>query len=72
MLGAEVGKTDTLSLTDPPKLLVFLSKKAERKPVKKKVKLTKVLIDPGHGGKDPGAVGPTGYQEKRANLETLD
>ena len=28
-----------------------------------------VVIDPGHGGKDPGAVGPTGYHEKSANLK---
>ncbi|MBN2225605.1 MAG: N-acetylmuramoyl-L-alanine amidase [Deltaproteobacteria bacterium] len=28
-----------------------------------------VVIDPGHGGKDPGAVGPTGYYEKTANLK---
>jgi N-acetylmuramoyl-L-alanine amidase len=29
---------------------------------------TKILIDPGHGGKDPGAVGPNGYSEKEAAL----
>jgi N-acetylmuramoyl-L-alanine amidase len=28
-----------------------------------------VVIDPGHGGKDPGAVGPTGSYEKTANLK---
>lgn len=27
-----------------------------------------VVIDPGHGGGDPGAIGPTGYKEKDANL----
>ncbi len=27
-----------------------------------------VVIDPGHGGVDPGAVGPTGYYEKTANF----
>lgn len=27
-----------------------------------------IVIDPGHGGKDPGAVGPAGYQEKNAVL----
>ncbi len=27
-----------------------------------------VVIDPGHGGRDPGAVGPTGLQEKDVTL----
>jgi N-acetylmuramoyl-L-alanine amidase len=27
-----------------------------------------IVIDPGHGGRDSGAVGPTGYQEKNFNL----
>lgn len=27
-----------------------------------------VALDPGHGGHDPGAVGPTGLQEKAVNL----
>ena len=27
-----------------------------------------ITIDPGHGGSDPGAIGPTGYQEKNATL----
>jgi N-acetylmuramoyl-L-alanine amidase len=27
-----------------------------------------VMIDPGHGGKDPGATGVTGYREKYVNL----
>ncbi|RMF90060.1 MAG: AMIN domain-containing protein [Nitrospinota bacterium] len=29
----------------------------------------KVVIDPGHGGKDPGAIGPTGLQEKDVVLD---
>ena len=28
----------------------------------------KVILDPGHGGRDPGAVGPTGLREKDVTL----
>ena len=28
----------------------------------------KIGIDPGHGGRDPGAVGPTGIREKDVTL----
>ncbi|MGM3307434.1 N-acetylmuramoyl-L-alanine amidase [Anabaena sp. WFMT] len=28
----------------------------------------KILLDPGHGGKESGAIGPTGYPEKDVNL----
>lgn len=28
-----------------------------------------VILDPGHGGSDPGAVGPSGLKEKEVNLE---
>ena len=30
--------------------------------------MVKICIDPGHGGADPGAVGPTGLREKDVNL----
>lgn len=30
--------------------------------------MSKVGLDPGHGGKDPGAIGPTGLKEKDVNL----
>ena len=29
----------------------------------------KICVDPGHGGRDPGAVGPTDYEEADANLD---
>ena len=31
--------------------------------------LARVVIDPGHGGKDPGAIGPTGLKEKDVVLK---
>jgi len=40
-----------------------------RQPVRGKVKLSKVVIDAGHGGNDPGAIGKNGLREKDVNLD---
>ncbi|PKP60599.1 hypothetical protein CVT91_04845 [Candidatus Atribacteria bacterium HGW-Atribacteria-1] len=47
-----------------------LSAKPEEKPVPKPEITGKrvVIIDPGHGGKDPGAIGPTGLKESEVTL----
>ncbi len=34
-----------------------------------KIKLNKIVIDAGHGGNDPGAVGRSGLKEKNVNLD---
>ena len=39
------------------------SKKKEEK-----VGIYRIILDPGHGGRDPGAIGPTGLQEKEVTL----
>ena len=31
--------------------------------------MSSIAIDPGHGGKDPGAIGPTGLKEKECALK---
>ncbi|MDD5561958.1 MAG: N-acetylmuramoyl-L-alanine amidase [Candidatus Omnitrophica bacterium] len=36
---------------------------------KEKIKLRKVVIDAGHGGNDPGAIGKNGLREKDVNLD---
>jgi N-acetylmuramoyl-L-alanine amidase len=33
------------------------------------LKVSKIVVDPGHGGKDPGAISPTGVKEKDLTLE---
>ena len=57
-LGYE-GTTLKLKLRHPPQLL-----RSRRKPLSG----IKILLDPGHGGKESGAVGPTGLPEKDVNL----
>lgn len=52
------GTTLVLSLRHPPKLS---SRSAS-------LKGAKILLDPGHGGKESGATGPTGIREKEVNL----
>jgi len=32
----------------------------------------KIILDPGHGGKDPGAIGPTGLKEKEITLSVAE
>ena len=76
-------KYDLFSLTDPDRVVIDIFKPGEEAaisetlPAKPEEKPTPgpeitgkrvVIIDPGHGGKDPGAIGPTGLKEKEVTL----
>lgn len=60
-----------LSRHTPSIKLSFHKKRGEpgvqKKPEKPRV-IHKIIIDPGHGGRDPGAVGPSGLTEKEIAL----
>lgn len=48
-----------------PQVSPKYEKRAELKPVPSRI----TVIDPGHGGKEPGAIGPTGLKEKDVVLD---
>jgi len=51
----------------PPEDVPTVRETIARPPVRKRN--FKIVLDPGHGGNFPGAVGPTGLQEKDVNLD---
>lgn len=62
-------KTDyrVFTLSSPPRLVIDFGKSEERNPFFRERKI--VVIDPGHGGDDPGAIGPRGLREKDVTLD---
>ncbi|MBU0568534.1 N-acetylmuramoyl-L-alanine amidase, partial [bacterium] len=52
------------SIPPPPEV-----SKEEKTSLNEKVTIRKIVIDPGHGGKDPGAIGPSGLMEKEVVLD---
>jgi N-acetylmuramoyl-L-alanine amidase len=50
------------------KLLPPLEAKAEEKPKATVARLATIVLDPGHGGEDPGAIGRRGSREKNITL----
>jgi len=62
-------------LDDPTKLVIDVNAKKHEKPLRpernEKITITRkvLVLDPGHGGHDPGAVGKRGLQEKDVVLD---
>ena len=57
------------SLATPASVADNLAALMPKSPQIPKPEHWKVVIDPGHGGKDPGAIGPRGTTEKDTNLK---
>ncbi len=73
----DIRKYSVFTLEDPNRLVIDIYNGKNKKRAKKdsksrgkvladknKYKIKRVVIDPGHGGRDPGAVGPRGTREK--------
>lgn len=59
-------------LQDPPRLVLDFYRRAApapAAPVAGRLGLQTIVLDPGHGGDDPGAVGPGGLREKALTLD---
>lgn len=64
------GELKASTLVDPPRLVLDFRRpgEAERERVQA-TPLRLIVLDAGHGGDDPGALGPTGLQEKELVLD---
>jgi N-acetylmuramoyl-L-alanine amidase len=71
--GRGFSRLDTFELKNPTRLVLDLSGarsgKATAHAVVPAAALPVIVIDPGHGGVEVGAVGPTGLQEKNLTLD---
>ncbi|HWA76457.1 MAG TPA: N-acetylmuramoyl-L-alanine amidase [Polyangiaceae bacterium] len=56
-------------LPEPFRLVIDVQKEAEGTTTGEKRALRRVVLDPGHGGHDPGATGPAGLHEKDVVLD---
>ena len=63
----EISRLEPVISAVPERVTIAKSEEQEKKsrPAKRPVisKIRRIVVDPGHGGHDPGAVGPSGIQE---------
>ena len=73
-----VAKYKTFPLSDPFRIVIDVlgtapaidkQEEASQPPQTQPSKSITIVIDPGHGGEDPGAIGPTGLKEKDVVLK---
>jgi N-acetylmuramoyl-L-alanine amidase len=71
--GRGYGHVETFELKNPPRLVVDLQgtrvSKVAATPAPPPKVLPIIVVDPGHGGVEVGAIGPTGLQEKDVTLD---
>ncbi len=66
----EIKDYSSFFLDDPARLVIDVNgNEREAKPLNESSLITKIVLDPGHGGHDPGAVGPNGVYEKEIVLD---
>ena len=55
---------------DTPKIIIKTNRKSKTTLAQELgLKINTIIIDPGHGGRDPGAIGPSGIYEKDVTLD---
>jgi N-acetylmuramoyl-L-alanine amidase len=60
---------DVFVLDEPARLVIDVYGKTRTKRPDTTISIRRIVIDPGHGGHDPGAVGPRGLYEKDVVLD---
>ena len=60
---------NVFSLRNPPRVIIDILKSGTSREQSSSVFLKTVVVDAGHGGRDVGAVGPSGLKEKDVSLD---